>query len=244
MRRGSFSTCGEPVRGAGAACLLLATLMPAQAQGDRGCHDGHITADPATLRPGVIAGKQARNHFYAGSDHRDDCPGAGAACRRKGYVVRGDRVIVAEDKTPGFVCAGFVDRRGTVSAGWLPESAVEVRPAPQPPLGRWLGKWRYLNSNITVSRGKTPGTLDIEGDSFSKRYQSVNTGDIAGEGVRPDGNAMAFADSVGETVPIEKADKTDCVLKFALIHEVMVVEDNGNCGGAGVYFTGIYRRRR
>ena len=228
---------------AGATLLLLAAIAPAHAQQD--CHDGHIESDPASLRPGVVTGKQARIYFYSGTDKRDDCPGAGAACRSKAYVVRGDKVIVAADeKAPGLVCAGFISRKGNVTAGWLPADAVDVRPAPNPPLTDWLGKWRYLNSNITITRGKTPGTLDVEGDSWSKRYQSVNTGDLSGEAIKPDGNAMAFAHSAGEIIPIEKADKIDCVIQFALVHDVMVVEDNGNCGGAGVYFGGIYRRKR
>jgi hypothetical protein len=41
---------------------------------------------------------------------------------------------------------------------------------------------------------------------------------------------------------IEKADKTDCALSMALVHDLLVVNDTGNCGGAGVYFTGFYRR--
>ena len=207
-----------------------------------------MTVTSRATRPAcgrALTGKQARNYFYSGTDKRKDCPGAGAACRGKAYVVPGDKVIVAADeKAPGFVCAGFVSRKGNVTAGWLPENAVDIRPAPKPPSPTWLGKWRYLNSNITIKRGKTAGTLDIEGDSWSKRYQSVNTGDLSGEGVMPKGNTMAFADNAGETIPIEKADKIDCAITFALIHDVMVVEDNGNCGGAGVYFTGFYRRKR
>jgi hypothetical protein len=230
---------------AGAIMLLLATVAPAQAQQGYDCHDGHVTSDPAALRPGLVVGRTARNHFYSGTDVRKDCPGAGAVCRRKGYVVPGDKLIVAaEEQAPGFVCAAFVNRRGNVSAGWLPAAAVDVQPAPKPPLTSWLGKWNYLNSNIAIARGKQPGSLDIEGDSWSKRYQSVNEGVISGEAIKPDSNTLAFASSAGETIPIEKADKTDCVLAFALVHDVLVVEDNGNCGGAGVYFTGFYHRKR
>lgn len=235
-------------RVAGATLLLLAALAPTQARAeaaeDHDCHDGHITSDPSMLRPGAIVGKEARNHFYGGPDFRKGCPGAGAVCRRKGYVVRGDKVIVAEERAPGLVCAGFISSRGTVSAGWLPEKAVNILPASQPAITAWLGKWRYLNSNLSIERSKTAGALDVSGDSWSKRYQSVNTGDLYGEAVKPEGNVIAFAVDGEKTVPFDKADKIGCAIKLALIHDVMVVEDNGNCGGAGVYFGGIYRRRR
>jgi hypothetical protein len=224
--------------------LLLAAIAQAHAQEGHDCHDGYIVDEPLAQRPGVIVGKQLRNYFYSGTEKRDDCPGAGQVCRSKAYVVRGDKVIVAQDKAPGLVCAAFVSRRGTVTAGWLPESAVEIRPAAQPPITAWLGKWKYLNSNISIERGKAAGTLDIEGDSWSKRYQSVNEGVISGEGVIPKGNTLAFADDAGKTIPIEKADKLSCALMFALVHDVLLVHDNGNCGGAGVYFTGFYSRKR
>ena len=229
---------------AGAILLLVLVLTPARAQEGHGCHDGHISSDPATLRPGVIVGRQARNHFYSGDDFRKDCPGAGAVCRRKGFVVPGDKVLVAEEKAPGLVCVGFVDRRGTVSAGWLPEQAVDIRQAPEPPLANWLGKWGYLNSTITIKRGKAAGTLDLDGDSWSKRYQSVNEGSFFGEAVKPNGNLVAFAYDAEKTIPFEKADKLDCAIKLALLHGLLVVEDNGNCGGAGVHFDGFYRRKR
>ena len=225
--------------------LLSGLIVPAQAQDDHACHDGHITSDLAVLRPGVISSKESRSHFYEGTDTRAECPGAGVTCRRKGYVLRGDKVIVAEEKAPGFVCAAFVDRKGEITAGWLPEAIVDIRPPAQPSLANWLGRWRYGNSNISITRGKAAGTLDIEGDSWSKRYQSVNEGVISGEAVKPNGNIIAFAHAAGTPVPYEKADKeTDCAIMFALVHELMVVEDNGNCGGAGVYFGGFYRRKR
>jgi hypothetical protein len=245
MRRGLFSTCGDAVRRVAVVLLLTATSAPAQAQNDHACHDGHISSDLAVLRPGVISSKEPRSHFYEGADTRAGCPGAGPTCRRNGYVLRGDKVIVAEERVPGFVCAAFVDRKGEITAGWLPEATVDIRPPAQPSLANWLGRWRYGNSNITIKRGKAPGTFDVEGDSWSKRYQSVNEGVISGEAVKPNGNIIAFADDAGTTVPYEKANKeTDCAIMFALVHDVMVAEDNGNCGGAGVYFSGFYRRKR
>ena len=217
---------------------------PAQAQDDYACVDDHVTSEPAFIRPGVIIGKQARSYFHAGTEKHPDCPGPSPVCRGKAYVMRGDKIFVAPAHAPGFVCAAFVSTKGSYTTGWLAADTVEAPPASPPRrFAAWLGKWRYLNSNITIKRGKTAGSLSVDGDSWSKRYMAVNTGGFSAE-MAPKGNTLAFADNAGETVPIEQADKASCALTFALIHDVLVVNDLGYCGGAGVYFTGFYRRRR
>lgn len=225
--------------------LVVGSFGVAQAQEERRCVDGHVSDEPASLRPGRIVSKHARTHFHAGSDKSGECPGDVPVCREAAYVVRGDKVLVAAPRADRFVCAGFVSRKGNVTAGWLPADAVTVTLPAALSLSAWVGKWRYQNSSITIRRGKKPGTLSIEGNSWSKRYQSVNTGGFVGEDVMPTGTTLAFATKPqGEVLAIEKAEKTDCTLAFALVHDLMVVHDTGNCGGAGVYFTGFYWRRR
>ena len=43
---------------------------------------------------------------------------------------------------------------------------------------------------------------------------------------------------------ILKRDQYDCAARLALIGDVLVVGETGNCGGAGVNFTGFYRIKR
>ncbi len=220
----------------------MAAIGHAQAQDDRICTDAHVMSEPASIRPGIVVGK-LRSHFHEGSLIKPGCPEPTGACRSKAYVVRGDKLFVAPAHAPGFVCASYVNAKGGYTTGWLPAHAVEAPPAPPPRFDRWLGKWRSGNSNVAIKRGKAKGSLSIDGDSFSKRYMAVNTGEFSGQ-MAPAGNTVAFAEKDGESVPIEQAEKTSCALSFALVHDVLVVNDTGYCGGAGVYFTGFYIRRR
>ena len=227
-----------------AALLFVAAVAPAAAQDEGQCVEEHVTDDPALTRPGRVVDTAVRSHFYRGSGERKDCPAAGAPCRTQAYVVRGDRIFVAPPRSPGFVCAAFVSPRGVVTAGWLEEWTLEMQPSAPPRLADRVGKWSSLDSTIVIKRGKAAGSLSLDGESFSKRSQTVNTGEFSVENVKPAENALAFAEKDGETVPIAQADKTSCALTMALLRDVLVVNDNGNCGGLGVYFTGFYRRKR
>lgn len=225
--------------------LLLAAMTAAAAEDDRRCFDGHIDEELAALQTGRIVGRDKRVHFHGGSDKADACPAATAACAEKAYVVPGDHVLVAPSRrTSGFVCAAFVSAKGTVTAGWLQEAAVDARPAPPVPAGGWIGTWKYLNSTIKITRGKRLETLSVEGDSWVQRYQSANVGEIHGDDVPLAGNSLGFAMKQDETAPIDKADQYECAVKLVRLHDLLVVHDNGNCGGAGVHFTGFYRRKR
>ena len=222
--------------------MLMVAIVPALAQDDHVCTDDDVMSEPASIRPGVVTARQ-RSHFHEGSLVKPGCPALTEACRTNAYVVRGDRLFIAPEHAPGFVCASYVNAKGGYTTGWLAADAVQAAPVSTPRFDRWLGRWRSGNSNITIKRGKAKGSLSIDGDSFSKRYMAANTGEFSGE-MAPTGNTVAFADKDGESVPIEQADKTSCALSFALVHDVLVVSDSGNCGGAGVYFTGFYSRRR
>ncbi|BAT60842.1 hypothetical protein GJW-30_1_03392 [Variibacter gotjawalensis] len=227
-----------------AVALLFAALTSAHAEDDRRCVDSHIDQDPSTLQLGRIAGDEKRKYFFAGSDRAPECPAATVGCIEKAYLVPGDRVLVApSQRVPGFVCAAFVSRKGTATVGWLAEAAVEAKPPPAAGAAEWIGTWKYLNATIKITRGKKPGTLTLEGDSFAQRYQSVNTGGFSGTDVPLQGNAIGFAMKQDETVPFEKAEQYDCALKLARLNDLMVVRDTGSCGGAGVYFGGYYRRK-
>lgn len=57
------------------------------------CRNGLYTSDAAGFRGGKVTGaKNARVYFHG--DESDDCPAAGAKCRRKAYVVPGDALVV------------------------------------------------------------------------------------------------------------------------------------------------------
>jgi hypothetical protein len=45
------------------------------------------------------------------------------------------------------------------------------------------------------------------------------------------------------SIPFEKADEGECRVRMQRFDSWLMVEDNDGCGGAGVSFTGLYRRK-
>ncbi len=112
------------------ALLLIVMCIPAlahaQVEGnpDNWCRNGLYTHDAAGFRLGKVAGvKGARLYFY--DDAEDDCPGAGAKCRKKSYLIPGDEVIVSS-KFGDYVCAWFSPKKGSETVGWLKAASVSV----------------------------------------------------------------------------------------------------------------------
>ncbi|MGC1793860.1 MAG: hypothetical protein WA753_20865, partial [Pseudolabrys sp.] len=58
--------------------------------------------------------------------------------------------------------------------------------------------------------------------------------------VVPAQNMIAFADD-GST-PFEKAEEGQCLVRIQRVGAWLLVEDNMQCGGSMVTFTGLYRR--
>ena len=230
------------------AAMLVAVIAlagAAQAQNAPNCIDGLLTDEPSADRPGVIGHDAKRVYFYSGLEAGPECPAAGEKCRLKSFVVPGDKTLVAPQTVPGFACVGFINSKGRATVGWIAADAVTTVTAKEPTLADWLGEWTYYNSTIKIRRDKTPGRIALEGYSFVKRLNGMaNTGEFSATVDLPKGHAFGFADRAGDTVPIERAEQYDCAVKLALVHNILVVSESGNCGGVGVNFTGFYRRQR
>ena len=57
----------------------------------------------------------------------------------------------------------------------------------------------------------------------------------------PGKDTIAFMDD--GSIPFEKADEGECRVRMQRFDSWLMVEDNDGCGGAGVSFTGLYRRK-
>lgn len=55
---------------------------------------------------------------------------------------------------------------------------------------------------------------------------------------------VSLKSGAGGIVPVapDKGDMADCAIAMIALGPYLVVEDNRNCGGANVSFTGIYQR--
>lgn len=240
-------------RKAGAAALLIGGIVlagPALAQ-STDCFSfgyGSSRLDAGSVSLGRINDVSPRVNFVKRSDLLG-CPNASAACRDKAYLVPGDEVVVLSSGSE-FVCAVYANRKGQVTDGWLPRSAVTtIATKPEIRLSDWIGTWKSGPEQEVVIEVDAPSDrLKIHGDaswgaSDPKRVEigAVNVGRIEGD-VKADGAMASFGMGENGTVPFDKADDSDCKVQMMRLGPYLLVKDNSMCGGMNVSFTGVYSR--
>jgi len=173
----------------------------------------------------------------------DACPAAIAACEKKSYLVTGDLVLVGATRD-SFTCVSFhapSSKKQNWTSGWLPSSALTpVAPMSSPAISDWQGTWTQPGGTIEIRRGGLGGRLHIEGEMIVPGARDVHTGVIEAE-VNPTNNTIAFLDD--GWLPFETKCDSGCRVRMQRVGQWLVVEDNLGCGGAGVSFTGLYRRK-
>lgn len=190
---------------------------------------------------------RARVNFVK-SPYDDDfkaaaCPAATASCRKKSSLAPGDLVLVG--KTRGeFTCVSYPSpsaKKWIWALGWLPSRALSpVAPMRSPELSDWLGTWTQPGGTIEIKRGGIGGRLRVEGEMIVSGAQDVHTGVIDAQ-VVPGKDTIAFLED--GWLPFETKCDSGCRVRTQRIGAWLVVEDNNGCGGAGVSFTGLYRRK-
>ena len=192
-----------------------------------------LTASRVTARPHV--------NFVKGSDDDAGCPADTEACRKKAFVVPGD--IVLTGRTQGaFTCVAYQSfhaRKQDWTTGWMSTTSLTpVAPARSPKITDWIGSWTHPGGTISISRGKN-GALSIEGEQTYPAVGGAHSG-VLGATVAPTQGMIAFADD-GST-PFEKGEEGQCLVRMQRVGAWLLVEDNMQCGGSMVTFTGLYRR--
>jgi hypothetical protein len=155
--------------------------------------------------------------------------------------VPGDFLLIG--KTRGdFTCVTYRSpqtKKQIWTTGWLPSAALTpVAPLSVPQPSDWIGTWGHPGGSIEIRRGAR-GKLRIRGEMIVPGAQDVHTGAIEAH-VAPGKASIAFADD--GSIPFEKTEEGGCQARMQRIQAWRLVEDNDGCGGAGVTFTGLYRR--
>jgi len=104
---------------------------------------------------------------------------------------------------------------------------------PSPNTSDWIGSWYHPGGSIEIRTGDG-GKLHVEGGMTLPTARDFHNGDFKAQ-VAPQNDTIAFADdgsNYGE----------GCQVRMQRIGPWLVVVDNSGCGGAGVSFTGLYRR--
>lgn len=205
------------------------------------------------LAPGKIKSASPRVHFHESrSDAKKQCPADTDACKRKGFLVSGDDVLIGPAFGP-FFCVGYIAPNARKVKGKFPETTgfvlakdIERLPPLQTKTADWLGTWsRAAEAEITIMqvaggklRFKGEASLGALDEERAKRG-AVRTGEFEGEaapqwgavGIGPKG--FTAEKSFGKT-------QDECKVKLRQLGRYLAVEDNGACGGMGVTFSGIY----
>jgi len=210
------------------------TVASAQVEGNPAnwCRNGLYTHDAAGFRVGrVVGAKGARAYFYG--DASEDCPGAGAKCRQKAYLIPGDAVVVSR-RLGDYLCAWYAPAKGAETVGWLRADDVTISEADAgTPLSRWLGAWEYAGQSLDVSRGTKAGALAVSGEAFWRgQGDNVHVGEVEFEAA-PAANVLKLEEN-----------KDLCGVTIRLVGPHLVVSDNLKCGGLNVTFNGVYRKKK
>jgi hypothetical protein len=224
----------------GTAYLLIggACIAAAASSEDRFC-SGASFSDTPTLNVGRIKADAGKVNFRKNGDATNACPSTAPDCQEKAYLVPGDLVIAGVTKGD-FVCVDYQTAKGS-RGGWLPASAIEPAPAVTDP-ANWTGKWKRIEADISIENAG--GGLKAEGsatfgslDPDRVKRGAVNLGEFAGP-LRVKGGEATFTDKDADP----KDPDASCRLRMVRAGEGLFVQDNLQCGGLNVSFSGLYRR--
>ena len=193
------------------------------------------------------------------------CPiPGGGHCPTHRYLVAGDVALVNEVRgTQAHIV--FVNRVGKWSEGWLARAQLVRLPVSQEAQSGWAGTWATDEKEIKIWQSRGDGFLIAQGTATwgaddPERVQrgAVHLGDFLAK-FRPHGDMAAFAEGdetdhetgllfrdsegyVHKTLAFEAKRAFICKVRLRKIGIYLVVEDNGNCGGANVTFSDVYRK--
>lgn len=199
---------------------------PARAEDDGMCRNGLFAQQNDSFALARVTGAD-RAHFL---DDMDGCPNSAAACRRKAYVLPGDRVVIGRSRG-GYVCAYFPNKVGG-SAGWMPRERLAPLPFSSKP-EQWLGRWADGDNWLRIARVK--GNLRVSGMAYwPSAHPSLKD--------RPGGPNMGEIDGALRLAG-NRAEEPECRVTMHLLGDVLVASDPHRlCDGMNVTFSGVYLR--
>jgi len=230
--------------------IILAAALAAGFAGIAGANMVDNLADlPAGFVPHLekITSSQKRVYFLK---EGGNCPAAGTACARRAFLLPGD-VVVALRSEGDYVDAVFTGGpphfRST--RGWLPKNVLAPEPTPAADAAAWSGDWVSGDDDITV-KPSAGGRIQVDGsavwgenDPARTARGGPNLGYFDTTLVPAAMVTFSPADNGGPAKLNPPANADGCVLTMWLLGPYLTVSDNGQCGGANVTFSNLYRRR-
>jgi hypothetical protein len=129
--------------------------------------------------------------------------------------------------------------------GWMLANRLQpVQPDLHPPAAAWTGTWtplglkkqpRDASTKLVISAGAAKGSLKVSGEAYW--FGAI----VNGERVMHDGAVE------GEGQPVEnrlQIAEGPCEVNLSLVGGFLNVQDNRECGGMNVTFTGVWQKAR
>jgi hypothetical protein len=127
--------------------------------------------------------------------------------------------------------------------GWMLSSRLQpLQPDLHPPAAAWTGTWTPLGlrnqprdavTKLVISAGKAPGSLKVAGEAYW--FGAV----VKGERVVHDGAVEGEAQTTENRLRITEGG---CEVNLSLVGGFLNVQDNRECGGMNVTFTGVWQK--
>lgn len=201
------------------------------------CNNIPVSDDLSNIAAGIVT--PGKVNFLINQSDKPGCPSSAATCQRKGFLLAGNTVVYDNDATKsGFVCAAFVNPKGLETDGWIPLSALK----PITTSSDWVGKWKRDTSGEIEITKKSATDVEVSGTATWGQGDNVHEGDIDAD-LDPRKIVQGFAISGDKQIPYAKAGQDDCAVMLKQFGPYLYVNDNNNCGGANVTFSGLYLRR-
>ncbi len=195
---------------------------------------------------GKVTAANPRAYFVKSATDDAACPAATVECQDKSYLIPGNLALIGKTflnkANVAYTCVSYESadaKKSRWTNGWLPSASLTpAAPMAAPKRTDWIGEWVHASGNISIASA-AGGSLTIQGEAFYDAAQDVHTGVISAT-AKPARNLLEFAED-GSTAFTDPS--AECLVRMQRIDAILVVEDNGGCGGALVTFTGFYRRK-
>ncbi|PPT93699.1 hypothetical protein XaraCFBP7407_17200 [Xanthomonas arboricola pv. arracaciae] len=203
----------------------------APADDDATCRNGLFTSAPVAFS----LGKVIPPRLYLLKD-TDGCPDTGgAACQGRAYVVKNDIVLTAQRRN-AYVCVLYPNKGGG-NAGWVAQSSLQMQPSAATPTAQaWNGHWHDGDNTLQLTTN-ADGSITVNGDAYwpsafpdpEQTPGGPHTGSVTARGY-PEGNRVEVNEDM-------------CKVRLQLLGDMLLADDNLECGGMNVSFGGVYRKK-
>ncbi len=217
------------------AGLVLAGA--AHAAGYRALDCNGVQPEPGMQNVG-LAQVIAKANFAKNESERAHCPTADAACTRHAFLLPGDAVLgeAGTGAAGPYGCIAYVSEKGIETDGWFP--AANLKPLASPT--NWAGKWKR-DTSAEIDIAVKGDTAHLTGNATANSGSAVNEGDLDGD-IDARAPYASFAIAGDRQIAFARAGQDDCAVELRQLGPYLLVQDNNNCGGMGVSFSGLYRK--